>query len=164
MIIIKQCKAADVESAAGIYEAARSFMKTNGNPDQWTDNYPSNEIIMRDIKSGSLYKVCDGNDILAVFYFSTEEEPTYRSIYGGEWKSDTPCGVIHRIAVSDKHHGRGIAAMCFDWCRERIPHLRIDTHRDNIPMQHALEKYGFCLCGTIFLANGSQRLAYELCS
>jgi len=28
--------------------------------------------------------------------------------------------------------------------------------------QHLLAKYGFCRCGTIYLENGSPRIAYQL--
>jgi hypothetical protein len=29
-------------------------------------------------------------------------------------------------------------------------------------MRHALEKYGFCYCGIIYLQDGAERLAYQL--
>ena len=43
----------------------------------------------------------------------------------------------------------------------RYGHLRIDTHKDNIPMQKALEKNGFGRCGMIYTDDGSQRIAYD---
>ena len=43
--------------------------------------------------------------------------------------------------------------------------MRIDTHPGNIPMQKALKKAGFQQCGTIVLAEGSEkgdlRIAFE---
>ena len=35
--------------------------------------------------------------------------------------------------------------------------MRIDTHPGNIPMQKALKKAGFQQCGTIVLAEGSEK-------
>jgi RimJ/RimL family protein N-acetyltransferase len=39
--------------------------------------------------------------------------------------------------------------------------LRIDTHEGNVVMRRMLEKQGFTHCGTIYLANGDKRVAYE---
>jgi len=39
--------------------------------------------------------------------------------------------------------------------------LRIDTHRDNKPMQGMLARNGLVLCGEITLASGAKRNAYE---
>ena len=77
----------------------------------------------------------------------------------GEWKNSAPYGAIHRIAV--KYHGRGIVDFCFRECFLRFPNLKIDTHRDNIPMQKCLKRAGFEYCGIIYLANGDERLAYQ---
>ena len=41
------------------------------------------------------------------------------------------------------------------------PNIRVDTHSDNHIMQHLLARHGFTLCGTIYLASGSPRLAYQ---
>jgi GNAT superfamily N-acetyltransferase len=144
-----------------IYADARDFMRDNGNPCQWINGYPDENTVMRDIESGSLYALFEDGEMLAVFYFSLAPEPTYESI-DGAWLSDAPCGTIHRIAVARGAHGRGLASLCFDFCRGIMPHLRIDTHRDNLPMQRTLAKYGFTYCGIIHLANGSERMAYEL--
>ena len=42
-----------------------------------------------------------------------------------------------------------------------IKSIRIDTHKDNIPMQRALAKHGFIKCGIIHLANGDERIAFQ---
>ena len=39
--------------------------------------------------------------------------------------------------------------------------IRIDTHRDNIPMQKMLNKNGFIYCGIIYLLDGKERFAFE---
>jgi hypothetical protein len=43
-----------------------------------------------------------------------------------------------------------------------ISTIRIDTHRDNCIMKHILTKYGFTMCGVIYLADGAPRDAYYL--
>lgn len=39
--------------------------------------------------------------------------------------------------------------------------IRIDTHRNNIPMQKTLIKNGYRVCGTIYLENGDERIAFQ---
>ena len=102
---------------------------------------------------------CDGDEVVATFYFKIGKEPCYRVIYGGEWLDDEPYAAIHRIAV--KYPGRRIADECFDYCKSQFDSIKIDTHRDNIPMQRCLARQGFVYCGIIHLENGEERLAYQ---
>ena len=161
---IRNATPEDLSSILTIYDDARAYMRQSGNMTQWSGGYPSEELIRNDIESGRFF-VCveDGNnpEILAVFFFRVGEDPTYREIYEGKWLNDAPYGVIHRIAVSKNSHGKGVAAFCFDFCSSLCDNVRIDTHRDNIPMQRALGKNGFHYCGIIHLENGDPRVAYE---
>lgn len=103
-------------------------------------------------------------------------DPTYSYIEGA-WPGDEPYYVIHRIATAAP--GRNVAKRMFDWAFEHIRRvgqvagrssessepistIRIDTHRDNCIMKHILTKYGFTMCGVIYLADGAPRDAYYL--
>lgn len=157
---IRIATAADIRTAAEIYESAKAFMKQNGNPDQWVGEYPNGYDVELGIESGTSYVCEDGGEVVATFHFETDaDDPTYRKIYDGKWINDAAYAVIHRIAV--KHRGRGIVDFCFEECFKRFPNIRIDTHRDNIPMQKCLIRNGFEYCGIIFLENGEERLAYQ---
>lgn len=160
---IEKVNASDVDEIFAIYSSARRFMRETGNPSQWADNYPSPSVICTDIKEQRLYKITEDEKIYGVFCFFIGEEPTYREIYEGECGSAAPCGVIHRVAISDLARGRGVSYKIFDYCSSISPYLRIDTHRDNIPMQKALEKFGFTRRGIIYLANGDERIAFDYC-
>ncbi|MBQ1261428.1 MAG: GNAT family N-acetyltransferase, partial [Clostridia bacterium] len=142
-----------------IYASARAFMREQGNPNQWRTQYPSLELLSADIAEKRLYVCEEEGELLGVFYFALGEDPTYRVIEDGAWLSDKPYGVIHRIAVAAR--GRGVASFCFSHCFSLCPNIRIDTHRDNLPMQRALEKNGFHRCGIIHLENGDARIAYQ---
>ena len=91
-----------------------------------------------------------------VFMFMIAADPTYAYIEGS-WRSDTPYGVIHRIAGV----GGGVFAAALEYCSGRICHLRIDTHADNKPMQHVVEKAGFSKRGIIYVQDGTPRIAYD---
>ena len=142
-----------------IYASARKFMSENGNAEQWKGGYPSDSLIKSDIERGNLYVCMDGEDIAGVFYFATENDPTYEKIYDGTWLNDNEYAVMHRVAVAKQ--GRGVVSFCFDYCYNVFPNLKIDTHKDNIPMQKALAKNGFSLCGKIYLDIGDERIAYQ---
>ena len=158
-MIIRKTVSGDVEEAAKIYDMARVFMRSAGNLEQWNSGHPNAEDIISDIEKGNGYVCVEDGEIVAVFFFRVGDDPTYKKIYNGEWKSSEPYAVIHRVAV--KYNGRGIVNSIYKFCYEKYPHLRIDTHRDNIPMQRSLEKNGFQYCGIIHLLNGDERLAFE---
>lgn len=160
MIGFRTATTEDLPRILQIYENARAFMRQAGNPNQWRSHHPAVEILRDDITKEQLYLCLEDGQIAAVFCYFQGIDPTYLQIFGGQWLNDEPYGVIHRIAVAKQGHG--IASRCFDWALTQCPNLRIDTHRDNIPMQRALEKHGFTRCGIIYLANGEDRIAYQI--
>ncbi len=158
---IRKANFSDVSEANKIYADARAFMAEAGNPNQWGGVYPAETDINEDISLDRLYVCCEGEKILGVFCYFKGEDPTYGYIESGSWENDEPYGVMHRVAVSKDARGLGVAAFCFDFCFGHCGNLKIDTHRDNIPMQKALLKNGFCKCGIIYLANGEERIAFQ---
>ena len=160
-MIIRLAELREKDEILSIYDSARVFMRESGNPNQWAGKYPDEDTVLRDIENEKLYVCTENNDILAVFFYTVGIDPTYLKIYDGKWVNDKPYGVIHRIAVSNKARGKGVAKVCFDFAYDKCGNVRIDTPRDNIPMQRALEKNGFTRCGIIYLANGDERIAYQ---
>ena len=156
---IRNTRPDELSAVMGIYASAREFMAKAGNPDQWGDGYPSEALVRSDIEAGKSFVCVEGEEILAVFYYSEGVDPTYIRIDDGAWLDDDPYGVIHRIAVAAQ--GRGVVRFCFDWGFARCGNLKIDTHEKNIPMQRALEKSGFARCGTIYIETGESRIAYQ---
>ena len=152
----------DIPALMQLFENAKGIMRASGNMQQWTEGYPSEEVVRGDIDRGVCYVACsDGNDdIEATMAFIPGPDPTYSYIEGGEWLDDSPYYVIHRIAVLVP--GKGYGRRLLDWAFQRTDTVRIDTHHDNIIMHHILRKYGFKNCGVIFLANGDARDAYQL--
>lgn len=158
-MIIRAATYDDVDAANKIYNEAREFMRETGNCDQWCGAYPGKEDIIKGIIDGTSYVCEDAGEVVATFYFRVGIDPTYIKIYNGEWLSDAEYAAVHRIAV--KYRGRGIAGFIMDECFKMHPNLKIDTHRDNIPMQHSLLRFGFKYCGIIHLLTGEERLAYQ---
>ena len=94
-------------------------------------------------------------------------DENYTTMVSGQWLTDRPYAVIHRIAVDDKLKGRGIAGWILEQaeylCRQRgVESLKIDTHQDNTSMRRLLEKQNYHYCGVIQLHRDlSLRVAYE---
>ena len=156
---IRKAVPSDLGEIMEIYSVAKEFMRNQNNTTQWQGGYPSAELVKADILNENLYVVTEGDELLAVFFFSIGEDETYKAIYDGKWIKDGPYAVIHRVAV--RKSGRGIAGMIFDYCYDIFPNLRIDTHEDNLPMKRALLKNGFIICGRIYLKDGSPRIAFQ---
>lgn len=157
---IRKSTLRDLDVIEQLYADAREFMKENGNPTQWGDYYPSTDLIRDDIENQVSYVCEDNGEIVATFFYMERfDDPTYQIIENGEWLSNEPYGVVHRI--TSKSGTKGVAAYCITKCFEACGHLRMDTHENNIPMQRLLSKLGFQKCGIIYVANGSPRIAYE---
>ena len=159
--IIRKAVTDELDSIMVVLDAAKRIMRSSGNMHQWTDGYPSEDVIRKDIANGNGYVVEDDGRVTGYFAFIASPEPTYSRIYDGAWLDDSlPYHVIHRIGSYPDVHG--IFRSIIEWCRSEDANLRIDTHRDNLIMQHNILKHGFVYCGIIFLESGDERLAYQL--
>jgi RimJ/RimL family protein N-acetyltransferase len=156
---IRKAGPEDCDAMLRIYAQARAFMAQSGNPEQWGDFYPPADLVRRDIAEGRSYVCVDRGEIVAVFFFAPGPDATYLVIENGSWLDDEPYHVIHRIASAGGR--KGAASFCLSWCFAQSGNIRIDTHRDNVPMHSLLNKNGFRYCGIIHLENGDERLAYQ---
>ena len=158
-ITIRKSKPEDLPRLMEIFAHARSFMVSTGNPDQWAEDYPGRELLLKDIGSSDSYVVMVGSAVVATFVLRAGDDPTYRVIYDGEWPDDGPYATIHRIASDGSR--KGILHLVMKFALERFSSIRIDTHRDNRVMRAAILREGFRYCGIIRCWNGTERLAYQ---
>ena len=159
-MVIRQSTPEDLPEILRLIAAARAFMAEHGNPSQWPEGYPSAEQLGSDIARGHSY-VCVAPEyagLVGTFYFAVEEEPTYRHIEG-RWLNDKPYGVIHRLASDGR--ARGLFRECLAFASKHCSEIRVDTHEDNTPMRQLLVAEGFVPCGTVYIADGSPRIAYQ---
>ena len=159
MLEIQRAKQEDLTRIMEIYRIAQDYMISVGNPTQWGHSFPPAELIQQDIQNGICHLIVDGSTIHGVFALCEGEEPTYREIQDGAWLNDDPYVTIHRIASDGTAHGIFHAAV--EYAKEQAANVRIDTHENNLTMQKLIEKYGFVRCGTIFVRNGSPRIAFQ---
>jgi predicted GNAT family N-acyltransferase len=157
---IREARPTDMADIMKVMEAAKKIMRQSGNMHQWGEGYPSEAVIMVDMERNGGYVVEDAGRIVGYFAFLPSPDPTYSMIYDGVWLDDVqPYHVVHRIASYPDAHG--IFSSIMDFCFSKDSNIRIDTHKDNLIMQHNIEKHGFTYCGIIYLTNGDERLAYQ---
>ena len=159
MLTIRKAEQGDLERIMAVYRYAQDFMIREGNPTQWGHTYPTRELIEEDIQVGMCHVICEGDAIHGVFALFEGEEPSYAVIEDGSWRNDEPYVTIHRIAGDGQVHG--IFGCAVSYCKEISDNVRIDTHADNKVMQRQIEKNGFERCGTIYVRDGSPRIAYH---
>lgn len=159
-ITVRAALPADINEIMRIYASARKYMAENGNPTQWGTGYPKRELLESDMAARQLYVCCtrDGR-VRGVFMLAQGDDPTYAHIENGNWLNSEPYATIHRIASDGS--ARGIFDACLAFAQSVCRNLRADTHADNVIMQRALESHGFIHCGTIYVSDGTPRLAYQ---
>lgn len=159
-IIVRKASIDDLKRILELRDLARNIMRANGNHDQWPEGYPTEETFLSDIEHGHSYVMEEGGTIVATWAFIPGPDPTYSIIYNGSWIDDElPYYVVHRIASTPDSHG--VMDAMLEFCFSQTNCLRIDTHRDNLIMQHILQKHDFKYCGIIHIANGDERLAFQ---
>lgn len=159
-MLIRKSHIQDLPSIMEAYARARRFMHETGNPNQWINGYPPEEQAIKEIQQGDNYVCLNEDETFAgTFFFRVGDDPTYATIYNGQWLDDHPYGVVHRMASNG--NTKGVADFCLQWCFRQHPNIRVDTHPDNRVMRHILEKNGYQYCGIIYVANGTERLAFQ---
>lgn len=167
-MLIRKTTKNDIKEIMPIFEEARGTIAALG-IDQWQNGYPSEAVVLADIEKNQSYLCEIDGKACGTFAMLENGEPTYDKIFDGNWLTGDESRdyiAIHRVAISVTRRGSGLSgkiigyAECFAKALGRKS-LRIDTHRGNVVMRRMLEKNGFLHCGTIYLENGDERVAYE---
>lgn len=157
-MIVRLAELTDLPVINEIYAKARQFMAEKGNPNQWHSGYPLPEVLEEDVALRRLYVCEEDSHIFAVFMMAYGADHTY-AVIEGEWKNDLPYATLHRIASTGEKSG--MMDFIVEWAFGEIANLRGDTHELNLPMQKAFERNGFERCGTIWVDDGTPRIAYQ---
>ena len=122
-----------------IIEQAQAYLAMQ-NIDQWQNGYPNEEAILKDVLTNDSYVVKTKDAITALLPPCLLPDPNLlTTTIEGNWKTknNATYGVIHRMAVSNKFRGKGIAKFIFFQCEQflkqnNIKSMRIDTHEENL--------------------------------
>lgn len=131
---------------------------------QWQDGYPNPDVVRRDIEQGYGHVLHMDGEIAGYVAIMINDEPAYADIEGA-WLSDGDFVVYHRVAISDRFLGQGLATKLLVGV-EQFAHdqgiysVRADTNHDNHAMLYLFNKLGYTYCGEVYF-RGSARRAYE---
>ena len=65
---IRKASVQDLEQIMQVYNKARIFMRENGNAEQWGEDYPSAELIEKDMDK--MYLCTSEGQVACVFYYA----------------------------------------------------------------------------------------------
>lgn len=158
----RKAKINEIEEINKMYEEGSFILKSRG-IDQWQGkNLP--KASMENINS--IYVLEDDGEIIATA-LHLDYDSDYDEIFDGEWICDGgEYYAIHRFMTKHNVRNKGYAKLLLEEIeilakRNNKDSIRLDTHKDNIPMQKTLEKMNYEKCGVVYLYNGAPRLAYE---
>jgi GNAT superfamily N-acetyltransferase len=146
-----------------ILQQAIARRKEDGS-NQWQDGYPNPEVIQNDIDKNAGFVLTEGDTIIGYSALLINDEPAYEKIEG-KWLTKDDFVVVHRIAISENHLGKGLATKLVRFIEEfaisnNIYSIKADTNFDNFAMMKVFEKLGYTYCGEVYF-RGSSRKAYE---
>lgn len=129
------------------------LMKAEGNL-QWDKDYPNPEKFSDDIAHDKLWVAEINGHIAGVSAITTDQDPEYADV---GWDLNEEAIVTHRLAVSPRYHGRGVAVALLgkaeeEAVRRNIKTLRIDTNSMNKATQNLFPKLGYVFAGEIALS------------
>jgi predicted acetyltransferase len=169
-IWIHQIDKEDLASIMTITNDAKYLLKQNGSL-QWQQGYPNEETFIKDINNKSLYGLYQDNNLKAFGAFIYGKDLNYVDIEG---KWDIPANdkdmAIHRVAVDKNCHGKKYGMKILKYgiiYAKKLGCLtvKVDTHKNNIPMQKSIVKSGFIYKGIIKILTeklDNLRYAYEI--
>ncbi|WP_125605065.1 GNAT family N-acetyltransferase [Lapidilactobacillus bayanensis] len=157
---------ADLPVIMNIVDGARLFLHHQGIP-QWQNGYPDQSVFRADISQQALYVGVENGQVVMMLTLMNGPDPNYQKIAGTWQQSSNHYLVLHRIAVTRSVAGHGDADAAFAFAIQMARQqgkvsLRLDTHEKNHGMRHLAEKYQFKQCGTVWMADGAPRIAFEL--
>lgn len=157
----------EVEAILELTRACGQHMRDNG-IDQWDENYPDLPRLSNDIATGTLFAYRENEQVLGIVVLNETQDPEYGDIKWGTSENDRNL-VVHRLAVSPDHQGKGIARKLMDfaenWAREQgYASIRLDTFSQNPRNQKFYTNRGYTDLGPVFLSYKKEHpyFCYEL--
>ena len=120
---------------------------------QWTDFYPSQQIIEEDLKNKTLYVLKRDQELIGAVTLNEDQDEKYKSI---DWKfNDQKVLVIHRLMVHPIFQNRGYAKQIMNFSenfakKHHYSSIRLDTYTQNKISFEFYKKRNYVLRGTVF--------------
>ncbi|RVT99792.1 GNAT family N-acetyltransferase [Mucilaginibacter limnophilus] len=160
-MILRLATLNDIPAIMQIIAEVVPMMRVSGNL-QWDSNYPNPTIFRQDVKLNQLWVAMVNDTVAGVAAFTTGPEPEYAA---AGIDLNIPAVVTHRLAVSPRFRGMGIAAALFKQAEviaseKGINYVRTDTNVKNQATTKLFPSLGYVNKGTITLASRPGMLFY----
>jgi ribosomal protein S18 acetylase RimI-like enzyme len=151
-MIIRQARLADIPQIMNLIAEVVPGMNASGNF-QWDNTYPNAAVFEGDIAKDQLWMAEIDGVVAGIAAITTDQEPEYANV---GWDINETAIVTHRLAVSSKYRGMGVAAALLMQAEEvaksrGISILRVDTNTNNQATQKLFPKLGYVFAGEIGL-------------
>ena len=153
-----------LDEIMGFIADGKAYLREQG-LNQWQEpDYPGRRDIESDVAHGEGYLLTADGEAVGYACLCLRGDRSYEQI-DGAWLNDRPYAVIHRLAMSRAHRGKGYGNQAFAALERRAMELgfsdiRVDTHEGNRIMRSILEKSGYTCCGIVSFY-GKVRFAYH---
>ena len=134
---------------------------------QWNENYPSKEILERDIELGQIWKLEMNTVIVGMIVLTEIEDSEYKNV---NWLTKSLNNLyVHRLAVWPNYQGKGFARKLMDFAEEyakenNYKSVRLDTFSQNKSNQKFYETRNYIKLESVYFLNQSEHpfYCYEL--
>ena len=160
----------DMPKVMKITNDAKTLLKKNGSL-QWQQGYPNENTFTTDVNNKSLYGLYQNNELIGYGAYIYGKDINYVEI-DGKWEipANDKDMAIHRVAVEENQHGNnyGIKILKYGILYAKklgCITVKVDTHKNNLPMQKCIQKSGFIYKGIIKILRDkldNLRYAYEI--
>lgn len=152
-MIIRLATLQDIPEIMTVIREVVPLMIASGNL-QWNDDYPNVAVFENDVALNRLWVADFDGAIAGVAALTTDAEPEYEQ---AGIDITAAAVVTHRLAVSTRFAGRGIAKALLNKAEEvaiqkGIKFLRTDTNSNNKATQKLFPTLGYIYKGNITLA------------
>ncbi|GAB5416555.1 MAG: GNAT family N-acetyltransferase [Crocinitomicaceae bacterium] len=160
-------KPEELDAILALTKACGRHMCANG-IDQWDEHYPDRASLEHDIATKTLFAYREKEVVLGIVVLNEKQDPEYAEMQWSTTETDKNL-VVHRLAVSPEHQGKGIARKIMDftedWAREHeFDAIRLDTFSQNPRNQRFYKNRGYTELGSVFLSYKKEHpyFCYEL--
>ena len=160
--MIRKALVQDIPRIKKITEACAQHMIDQGIY-QWNKNYPSLEVLTKDVKANNVYVYLVEQKIVGTVMFSMEMDDFYREI---DWLTqDAKQLYVHRLAVHPAYQGQGIARGLMDFgealAKEKeCLSVRLDTFSKNPRNNRFYQARQYQQVGQVFFSQKSEHPFY----
>lgn len=169
-IYLRKATSHDLPEILAIIEDGRQTLAQQQIPQWQNGDGPNPTTLSDDIHHERCYLMVVGEKIAGIGVLISTLDSAYEAIYNGQWQENSLKNytAIHRVALKNDFQGHGLALTLLNYLvtAARLTgalDIRIDTHKENLAMQHLIKKAGFHYQGEVLLpVTDGERYAYQL--